>query len=76
MVYHSVSLLAISGLPTFLGLTGLIYLAGALLLGLITLGFSARAAAGMSQARARQVFLWSLLYQPLLLVLLLVDTVR
>ncbi|MCH8199131.1 MAG: UbiA family prenyltransferase [Chloroflexi bacterium] len=29
MVYHSVSLLAISGLPTFLGLTGQIYLVGA-----------------------------------------------
>ena len=75
MVYHSVSLLAISGLPTFLGLTGDIYLVGAFLLGLITLGFSVAAAAQMSRPRARRVFLWSLLYQPLLLGLLLIDTV-
>ena len=75
MVYHSVSLLAISGLPTFLGLTGQIYLVGAFVLGLITLGFSVAAAAQMSRPRARRVFLWSLLYQPLLLGLLLIDTV-
>jgi len=75
MVYHSVSLLAISGLPTFLGLTGQIYLVGAFVLGLITLGFSVAAAAHMSRPRARRVFLWSLLYQPLLLGLLLIDTV-
>jgi protoheme IX farnesyltransferase len=76
MVYHSVSLLMISGFPTFLGFTGQIYLAGALVLGMITLGFSAAAAADMSRTRARRVFLWSLLYQPLLLGLLLIDTVR
>ena len=75
MVFHSVSLLAISGLPTFLGLTGQIYLVGAFVLGLITLGFSVAAAAQMSRPRARRVFLWSLLYQPLLLGLLLIDTV-
>ncbi len=76
MVYHSVSLLMISGFPTFLGFTGQIYLAGALVLGMITLGFSAAAAADMSRTRARRVFLWSLLYQPLLLGLFLIDTVR
>ena len=76
MVYHSVSLLVISGFPTFLGMTGVIYLGGAVVLGIITLGFSGRAAAGMSRMRARRVFLWSLAYQPLLLVLLLIDTVR
>jgi protoheme IX farnesyltransferase len=75
MVYHSVSLLVISGFPTLLGLTGLIYLTGALVLGLVTLGFSVSAALEMRQARARRVFLWSLAYQPLLLVLLLIDTV-
>jgi heme O synthase-like polyprenyltransferase len=76
MVYHSVSLLMISGFPTFLGFTGQIYLAGALVLGVITLGFSVAAAADMSRTRARRVFLWSLLYQPLLLGLFLIDTVR
>ncbi len=76
MVYHSVSLLTVSVLPTFLGMTGWIYLAGAVVLGLITLGFSMAAAAEMSRTRARKVFLWSLLYQPALLALLLIDTVR
>lgn len=76
MVYHSVSLLLISTLPTFLGLTGRIYLTGAILLGLITLAFSLAAAAEMSRTRARKVFLWSLIYQPALLALLLIDTVR
>ena len=76
MVYHSVSLLMVSGFPTFLGLTGLVYLAGALVLGLITLGVAVAAAAKMSQSRARRVFLWSLLYQPLLMALFLIDTVR
>ena len=68
-------MLVISGFPTLLGLTGLIYLTGALVLGLVTLGFSVSAALEMRQARARRVFLWSLAYQPLLLVLLLIDTV-
>ncbi len=76
MVYHSVSLLMISALPTFLGMTGWIYLAGAVVLGLITLGFSVAAAVEMSRTRARKVFLWSLIYQPALLTLLLIDTVR
>jgi|AP95_1055475.scaffolds.fasta_scaffold28219_2 protoheme IX farnesyltransferase len=76
MVYHSVSLLVISCLPTFVGITGQVYLAGAFVLGLITLGISVAAAAKMSRTRARRVFLWSLLYQPLLLALLLIDTVR
>ena len=76
MVYHSVSLVLISVLPTFLGLTGWIYLVGAVLLGLITLALALGAAVGMSRARARRVFLWSLVYQPVLLALLLIDTVR
>ncbi len=76
MVYHSVSLLLISALPTLLGLTGRIYLAGAAVLGLITLALSLGAASEISRARARRVFLWSLIYQPALLALLLIDTVR
>ena len=51
MVYHSVSLVLISVLPTFLGLTGWIYLAGAGLLGFITLALALGAAIEMSRAR-------------------------
>jgi protoheme IX farnesyltransferase len=76
MVYHSVSLLFLSAFPTLLGITGAIYLAGAMALGLAMLAFSSVAAAHMTAPRARRVFLFSLLYQPILMALLLLDTVR
>ena len=76
MVYHSVSLVTVSLFPTFLGLTGVLYLLGALLLGALMLGATASAALEMTRPRARRVFLGSLLYQPLLLGLMLADTVR
>ena len=76
MVYHSVSLLALSAFPTLLGLTGRWYLLGALALGGLMLGLTMAAASDMTRQRARRVFLYSLLYQPLLMTLLLVDTVR
>ena len=76
MVYHSVSLLALSAFPSLLGLTGALYLAGAMALGLAMLGLTSVAAARMTAARARRVFLFSLLYQPCLMALLLLDTVR
>ena len=75
MVYHSVSLLFLSIFPTLLGLTGRIYLVAAVALGSVMLALSAAAAAKMDRARARRVFLFSLLYQPLLMAALLVDTI-
>jgi protoheme IX farnesyltransferase len=76
MVYHSVSLLVLSVFPTLLGMTGLVYAAGAVLLGLGMLALTTAAAVDMSRHRARRVFLASLLYQPLLLALMLADTIR
>lgn len=76
MVYHSISLLLLSVMPTLVGLTGWIYLLGAIVLGLVMLWVTGSAAADMTRRRARRVFLYSLLYQPALLALLLVDTVR
>jgi protoheme IX farnesyltransferase len=76
MVYHSVSLLLVSAFPTLLGITGALYLAGAMALGLVMLALTSVAAAHMTAPRARRVFLFSLLYQPLLMALLLLDTVR
>jgi heme O synthase-like polyprenyltransferase len=58
------------------GLTGWIYAAGALLLGGILLGWSIQARRGMETGPVRRVFLGSLAYQPLLLSLMLLDTVR
>ena len=76
MVYHSVSLLLLSGFPTLLGLAGAIYLAGAAVLGLTMLALAGAAAVDMNRPRARRVFLFSLIYQPLLMGLLLLDTTR
>jgi protoheme IX farnesyltransferase len=76
MVYHSVSLLALSAFPTALGLTGRWYLLGALALGALMLALALAAASEMTRPRARRVFLYSLLYQPMLMALLLIDTVR
>ena len=76
MVYHSVSLVTVSVFPTLLGLTGVVYLLGALTLGVLMLSTTLAAAAEMTRPRARRVFLGSLLYQPLLLGLMLADTVR
>lgn len=64
------------GVPTLLGLTGTIYLAGAVLLGLGMLYLTGAAAVDMNRHRARRVFLASLIYQPALLGLMLADTVR
>lgn len=74
MVYHSVSLLLLSVVPTLLGFTGWLYAAGAAVLSLGMLATCAGAASDMSFPRVKRVFFASLLYQPLLLALLLLDT--
>jgi protoheme IX farnesyltransferase len=74
MAYHSLSLLALSIVPSILGLTGWIYGAGATLLGLGMLATSMGAAKDMSFPRVKRVFFASLLYQPLILILMLIDT--
>ena len=75
MVY-SVALIAVSAIPTALGLTGIIYLVGALILGVGFLWQCLGAWREMSPQAVRNVFLGSLAYQPLLLGLMLLDTVR
>lgn len=74
MVFHSLSLVLLGFAPTLLGLTGWIYGAGALVLNAGMLGVCLAAAMSMSFSRVKRVFFASLLYQPLILVLLLVDT--
>ena len=76
MVYHSSSLLLVSIFPSLLGFTGPVYMGGALVLGVSLLAVTSAAASEMTRVRARRVFLGSLLYQPLLLGLMLLDTVR
>ncbi len=76
MTLYSAVLIPASLAPTLVGLTGWIYFSGALLLGGIVLWWTLQARAAMSNASVRKVFLGSLAYQPLLLGLMLVDTVR
>jgi protoheme IX farnesyltransferase len=76
MIVYSAALIAVSMVPTALGLTGTIYLIGAFLVGLAFLWRCVSAWREMTRAAVRGVFLGSLAYQPLLLGLMLLDTVR
>ncbi|HEY0726803.1 MAG TPA: heme o synthase, partial [Pyrinomonadaceae bacterium] len=66
IVVYTLMLLPVSVLPTILGMSGRIYLAGAVLLGLLFLYSSLRAAFSMSRQQARRLLLASVLYLPLL----------
>ncbi len=76
MIVYSSALIAVSLTPTALGLTGPIYLLGAFLLGVAFFWRCVGAWRGMSRQAVRAVFLGSLAYQPILLGLMIVDTVR
>jgi protoheme IX farnesyltransferase len=74
----SATLLLVSAAPTWLGITGMIYLAGMVVLGagLLALAVATLKEGRLTATAARRVFLGSLVYHPLFLLLLLVDTVR
>ena len=69
-------LVPVSWIPTYLGYTGMIYAAGATVLGAGFLFTGTSAAGDLTDARARRLFFVSLLYHPLLLGFMLLDTVR
>lgn len=75
MNLYTLTLVPVSLLPTLLQLTGWIYFAGALVLGLVLLYWTVRAGLTMERDPVRRVFLGSLAYQPLLLGLMLIDVV-
>jgi heme o synthase len=66
-------LIAISLLPAFLRLSGVLYFAGALILGIMFLIMGIRLWQTKSNLSARQLLLASVLYLPLLLSLLVLD---
>jgi protoheme IX farnesyltransferase len=76
IVAYTLALLAVSVLTTFMGLTGAIYLWGALTLGCAFLGLGVALAVERTGARARRLFLGSVIYLPLLLALMVVDKVQ
>jgi heme o synthase len=69
----TLALLAVSLLPTLIGLAGGVYFTGALVLGAAFVMMGAQQALAPSLVRARRVLLASLLYLPLLLALLAFD---
>jgi protoheme IX farnesyltransferase len=76
MVIATLVLVPVSVAPTLLGLTGRWYFGGALLASLALVAVAVGTAREMSEAAARKLFLASLLYHPVLLALMVFDTVR
>ena len=66
IIVYSLMLIPVSLLPTILGISGKFYLIAALILGLVFLATSIRAALSKSNQHARQLLLASVLYLPLL----------
>jgi protoheme IX farnesyltransferase len=75
ILFACLGLLAVSSLPAVIGWTGPIYLAGALVLGLVFVAVGMMQALAPSARSARRVLLVSLLYLPLLLALLAFDRI-
>jgi protoheme IX farnesyltransferase len=73
IVLYTVMLLPVSLLPTLLGTAGKTYFVGAIVLGLLFLYFSLRAAFSKSRQAARQLLLASVIYLPLLFILMVLD---
>ncbi len=75
MLIGSLLLLPLGLTPTLFGVSGLIYFVTAFACGLLMLSFSLWLAAEPNRARARSLFFASLVYLPVVLVVMLVDRV-
>jgi len=74
-VLYAAALLPVSLAPTAAGMTGNVYLAGAAVLGLGFLALAGRFARFRTAADARRLFFGSILYLPLLWILMVVNRV-
>ena len=72
-VVYALALLPVSLAPTLVGMTGPIYFAGALVLTLIFIALSLKFAATRSIPDARRLFFGSIIYLPLLWMLMIAD---
>jgi len=75
-VSHTLGLLPFSLCPFVFGLAGAVYLTGAILLGATYFGCAVGFARRLDIRSARRLFLASIIYLPLLLVLMVADKVR
>jgi len=73
IVVYTVLLLPVSLLPALLGTSGKIYFVGAIVLGLLFLYSSIRAAMSKSRQEAKRLLLASVIYLPLLFILMVVN---
>jgi protoheme IX farnesyltransferase len=73
IVVYTLMLIPVSLLPTVLGMSGRVYFFGAIVLGLLFLYSSVRAAFSMTRQQARRLLLASVLYLPLLFILMVLN---
>jgi protoheme IX farnesyltransferase len=73
ILVYSLALLPASALPTYVGLAGLTYFVGAIVLALTFLGMALHFAVGRTSTHARRLFLSSLAYLPALILLAILD---
>ena len=75
IIFYCCILIPVSVLPTFFGLTGTVYLLGAILLGFIYLGYGFAVALFRSNTHAHRLLRVSVLYLPVLLGLMMIDKI-
>jgi heme o synthase len=75
-VSHTLGLLPISLCPFLFRLEGVTYLAGALMLSLVFLWHAVQFSRDLTFQRARQLFYASIIYLPLLLMLMVLDKIK
>jgi protoheme IX farnesyltransferase len=73
VINYAAALVPVSLLPTVVGLAGRAYFAGAIVLGIVGLALAVRFARQRTPERARQLFYASLVYLPVLWVLMLAN---
>jgi protoheme IX farnesyltransferase len=73
IVVNTLMLLPVSLVPTLLGVSGKVYLVGAIILGLLFLYSSIACAVSKSRQQARRLLLASVVYLPLLFVLMVLN---
>ena len=76
ILLFSCLLIPISLLPKWMGMTGTVYMVGALALGLLFLYAGVRVSLDRTKLRARRVLLASVVYLPVLYALMVIDPVR
>jgi protoheme IX farnesyltransferase len=70
---HTIALIGVSLCPFLLHLSGPVYLVGALLLGAAFLTYAARFARQLTVSSARELFYVSIIYLPLILIVMVLD---